>query len=197
MKISDLKTINKLYFGYEEISRALGITLRSARVSANRYVKQGLLIRFKRNIYVLAERWEALNKEERFILANIGQVPSYISLLTAMEYYELTTQVQRGFIESIALKRTKEISVRDTVFNYIRIKRGLYSGFSREKGFFIASAEKAFLDAFYLMSLKRYNFDLTAIDLDKLNMDELRRMAKIFPEKTRNMLEEYGILKKT
>ncbi|MGD2278666.1 MAG: type IV toxin-antitoxin system AbiEi family antitoxin domain-containing protein [Candidatus Omnitrophota bacterium] len=197
MKITSLKTIKKPYFGYEEISRALGITPRSARVSANRYVKKGLLVRVKRNLYVLAERWESLEKEEKFALANVAQVPSYISLLTAMEYYELTTQVQRDFIESVATKRTREIKVKSAVFNYVKINRKLYFGFAREKGFFIASPEKAFLDAFYLMSLKRYNFDLTAIDLDKLDKERLKKTAKKFPQKTQKMLEEYGILKKT
>jgi hypothetical protein len=130
-------------------------------------------------------------------LANIAQVPSYISLLTAMEYYELTTQIQRDFIESIVTKRTKEIKAKNTIFNYVKINKKLYFDFTREKGFFIASPEKAFLDAFYLMSLKRYNFDLTAVDLEKLNNEKLRKMAKKFPQKTQKMLEEYGILKKT
>ena len=78
MKNIELSKINKLYFGYEEISRALGITLQSARVSANRYVNQGLLIRIKRNIYVLKEKWRVLEREEKFTLANIIQVPSFI-----------------------------------------------------------------------------------------------------------------------
>ena len=114
-----------------------------------------------------------------------------------MKYYELTTQVQRDFIESIATKRTREIKAKSTVFNYVKINRKLYFSFTREKGFFIASPEKAFLDAFYLMSLKRYNFDLTAVDLGKLDKEKLGRMAKKFPRKTQKMLEEYGILKKT
>ena len=109
MKIQELNRIRKLYFGHEEISRVLGISLQSSRVSANRYVKHGLLIRIKRNMYVLAEKWRTLEREEKFILANLLQVPSYISLMTALDYYEISTQMQRDFIESVALKRTKEI----------------------------------------------------------------------------------------
>ena len=47
MNIAKLRTIKKLYFGYEEIARSLGVAAASARVSANRYVRQGLLIRLK------------------------------------------------------------------------------------------------------------------------------------------------------
>ena len=196
MKYSDLTKIKKLYFGYEEIAKALGISLSSARVSANRYLKQGFLLRLKRNLYILRQRWPALNSEERFLLANLAQVPSYISLMTAMDYYGLTTQIQRNFIESIALKRTKEIEFNGTIFNYSKIDEKLYFGFAKESACFIARPEKAFLDAVYLTSLKRYKFDLTSIDLAKLDIRRLKRMARVFPQKTKEALKKYGCFKK-
>ena len=94
MKFLELRTIRKLYFGYEEIARVLGISPASARVSASRYVRQGLLVRVKRNMYVLREVWNTAGVAEKFLLVNMGQMPSYISLMTALEYYELTTQMQ-------------------------------------------------------------------------------------------------------
>lgn len=197
MNYAKLMQIEKLYFGYEEISNILGITLTSARVSANRYVKQGLLVRIKRNLYVLREKWNALTREEKFSLANLMQVPSYISLMTAMDYYEVTTQIQRDFIESIALKRTKEVEIEKAFFRFTKIDKKLYSGFSREKGFFIAVPEKAFLDAAYLRSIKRYDFDLSSIDFGKLDMSKIRIMAKAFPEKTREIIEKNGYIAKT
>jgi predicted transcriptional regulator of viral defense system len=111
MRIFELNSIKKLYFGYEDIARVLNISPASARVSAGRYVKLGLLMRLKRNTYILRERWNTATRKEKFTLANLGQVPSYISLMTALDYYEITTQVQRDIIESIAPKRTKEISL--------------------------------------------------------------------------------------
>ena len=164
MKILELNKIRKFYFGYEEISKVLGISLQSSKVSANRYIKQGLLIRIKRNIYVLKERWNRIEGDEQFILANLIQVPSYISLMTALDYYEITTQIQRGFIESIVVKRTKEIEIENSVFNYTKISPNLYFGFRKEKDFFIATPEKAFLDALYLMSHGRYSLDIDSID---------------------------------
>lgn len=196
MKFFELNSINKIYFGHEEIPRVLGITLQSARVSANRYVKRGLLVRVKRNIYVLKEKWKTLEKEQKFVLANLVQVPSYISLMTALDYYEVTTQVQRDFIESVAVKRTKEIEIEGTIFNYTKINKSCYSGFSKKKEFFIATPEKAFLDAVYLMSLGRYNLDLASIDFSKLNMDEVDQLANQFPRKTQNVLEVFLLLDK-
>jgi predicted transcriptional regulator of viral defense system len=197
MNYAILKDIKKPYFGYKEISRALGITPGSARVSASRYVRQGILLRVKRNSYVLRDRWDVSTREEKFAIANIIQVPSYISLMSALDYYEITTQVQRFFIESIAVKRTKEIKISGTALNFTKIKKELYFGFVKENDFFIATPEKAFLDAVYLMSLKRYNLDLSSIDRTKLNLSKIRNMARRFPQKTKEVLKKYGYIAKT
>ncbi|HSO63361.1 MAG TPA: hypothetical protein VLR50_20165 [Desulfobacterales bacterium] len=194
MKTRELNSINQLYFGYEDIARALKISPASARVSASRYVRLGLLMRLKRNIYVPKERWQRTSREERFTLANLGQTPSYISLMTALDYHEITTQVQRGIIESVAVKRTKEISLNGNVFRYTKVSRASYFGFIRQQQFFIATPEKALLDAIYLMSFGRYAIDLSAIDDEKLNCKEIRRMSRSYPPQTRKMLEKNGYL---
>jgi predicted transcriptional regulator of viral defense system len=194
MRTRELNSITRLYFGYEEIARALKISPASARVSASRYVRLGLLMRMKRNTYVPRERWQAASREERFALANLGQSPSYISLMTALDYHEITTQMQRVFIESVAVKRTKEISLNGSVFRYAKVSRALYFGFIRQKDFFIATPEKAFLDAVYLISFGRYALDLAAIDRDKLNREEIRRMSRNYPSRTRKILEKHGYL---
>jgi predicted transcriptional regulator of viral defense system len=105
-------------------------------VTASRYAKKGLLLRIRKNMYVLRESWIAAEKEEKFLLANLAQTPSYISLATALDFYEVTTQIQRNFFESVALKRTKRIDVNGNIFRYTRIRNRLYHGFKKEKGGF-------------------------------------------------------------
>jgi predicted transcriptional regulator of viral defense system len=194
MKLQELKKIRKLYFGYEEIAKVFGISASSAKVTASRYVRQGLLMRIKKNLYVRREEWNAIGVEERFLLANLGQVPSYISLMTALEYYDATTQVLRNFFESVAIKRTKEISLNGSAFRYTKVTSGLYFGFKKEKGFFIATPEKALLDAFYLMSYGRYSIDISALNASKLDRDEVKRLSMRFPLRTQNMLRNHGYL---
>jgi predicted transcriptional regulator of viral defense system len=194
MKLIEIQKIDKLYFGYEEIARVLGISEASARVTASRYAKKGLLLRIKKNMYVLRERWIAAEKDEKFLLANLAQTPSYISLATALDFYEVTTQMQRNFFESVALKRTKRIDINGNSFRYSKITSRLYGGFKKEKGFFIATPEKALLDALYLMSYGRYALDLSAIDPKKIDGNELMRLSKEFPARTRDMLKRYGYL---
>jgi predicted transcriptional regulator of viral defense system len=197
MKHLRLNNISKFYFGYEDIAKALGISAGSAKVTASRYVKQGILVRVKRNVYVLRNVWKAAGREEKFMLANLGQVPSYISLMSALDYYEITTQMQRDFFESAAIKRTKEIAIDGSIFKYVKINSKYYFGFKKEKDFFIATPEKALVDAFYLMSFGRYALDISSLSAEKLDRKEIRRISNVFPLKTRSMLKKYGYLKST
>lgn len=192
MKILELNTISKLYFGFEDLVRALGISESSARVSASRYVHQGALVRVKKNLYVLRQVWNAATREQKFVLANIGQTPSYISLLTALDYYEISSQMQRDFVESIAVKRTREIPVNGHIFRYSKIAANLYFGFQKKNGFFIATPEKAFLDAIYLMTYGRYALDTSALDMAKLNPEKIRLLSMRFPLRTQNWLHRHG-----
>jgi predicted transcriptional regulator of viral defense system len=173
MNLIKLKKIKNFCFGHEDISRVL---------------------RMKKNMYVLREAWNAAGREDKFLLANMGQVPSYISLMTALDYYEVTTQVQRDFFESVAVKRSKEINVDGSVFRYVKLATDLYNAFKKEKGVFIATPEKALLDAFYLMSYGRYSLDLSSLDAAKLDRRKIEHLSRKFPLKTKNMLKRYGYL---
>lgn len=194
MKLQELNKIKKLYFGHEEIARVFEIGRASAKVTASRYVRKGLLVRVKKNMYVRREVWNTADREEKFEIANLGQTPSYISFMTALDFYEITTQVQRDFFESVAVKRTKEIRIDNTVFRYSKIKTELYFGFSKEKNYFIATPEKALLDAFYLMSYGRYSIDISALDSTKLDRGKIKNMSRKFPLKTQNILKKYGYI---
>jgi len=201
MSYLKIRKIKRLYFGYNEVAQISGITKNSARVACTRMVKKGLLVRLKRDLYVLEEKWNNMSKEDKFIIANILQVPSYVSLMTALDYYGVTTQMQRDFVESICIYRTKEIKIKETVFNYTKIKKELYAGFVKENGFFIATKERAFLDAVYLFSLGKYNFDLTSIDYGKLDKSVLNEMLKCYPtytqKRTLEILKNYEYIRKT
>jgi len=115
-------------------------------------------------------------------------VPSYISFMSALCYYDISTQVQRNYIESAVLKRSKTYEIENTVFNYYKLKNNLYFGFQKLNGFFIATKEKAFFDSVYLYSLGRYKFDVSSLDLDKLDRKKIKNMLKYFPEKTKNIV---------
>jgi len=191
MRYNDIKKINKLYFAYQDVAKILSISEDSARVLCTRYVKQKYLIRLKRNFYILKERWDIITPNQRLELANILQVPSYISLMTALSFYEYTTQVQQNFIESISLYRTFTKDIEGVVFNYSKIKNDFYFGFSKKDNIFIASPEKAFIDSLYLNYLGKYNLDLSSLNLEKIDKKGCENILKKYLPKFKIYYKRY------
>jgi predicted transcriptional regulator of viral defense system len=175
MKIFQLNDSDKTILSLKDISELLSITQESAKVSASRYCKKNLLIRLKRDYYVTKYRFEHLSEKEIYILANNIQIPSYISLVTALSHYNISTQQQRSYIESISLKRSKSVTVSGIDFTFNKIKKELYSDFELIDNCFIATPEKALFDAVYLTSLKKYNCDFESIDLGKINKNKIEK----------------------
>jgi predicted transcriptional regulator of viral defense system len=180
----------KTCFTIDDVAQSFGIQTASARVLCSRYVRQGVLVRLKNGFYTAAWKWENLTRLDFFRIANILQVPSYISLMTAMAYYEVTTQVQSNYQESICLKRSIVYNVREVVFNYVKMQEQYYGDFVKTDGIFIATKEKAFLDAAYLYSFGKYKFDIDSLDMKKLNIKKLRGIIKIYPQKTKETVKK-------
>ena len=191
MKYNDIKKINKLYFAYQDVAKILSIAEDSARVLCSRYVKQKYLIRLKRNFYILKERWDNITPNQRFELANILQVPSYISLMTALSFYEYTTQVQQKFVESISLYRTFTKNIEGAMFNYSKIKKDFYFGFAKKNNIFIASPEKAFIDSLYLNYLGKYNLDVSSLNLEKIDKKSCEKILERYPSKFKIYFKRY------
>src|SRR3989337_384021 len=152
--------------------------------NANIGTKQ--LIRLKRNFYITPGKFEKLKEEDYFSLANMLQVPSYVSLTSALSYYNISTQQMRGIVESIGLKRTKNVITGNMKFKFLLIKKDLYSDFILKKQFFIATPENALADAVYLTSLGKYNCDFEAIDFSKLNKQKVNQIIKLTNNKTKS-----------
>lgn len=175
----------KAYFTIDEVAQRLALQPDSTRVWCSRHVRQGTLVRLKNGFYTTAWKWESLSRLDLFKIANILQVPSYLSLMTALAYYEITTQVQSSYQESICLKRSTVFNVRDAVFNYVKMQKPYYGDFVKTDGIFIATKEKAFLDAAYLFSFGKYRFDMDSLDLEKLDLKKLKNLLGVYPQKTR------------
>ena len=169
MNFFELEKNDKLILSTQDIANILSIKKESAKVAASRYTSKGLLIRLKQDFYITQNKFNNLTEVEFFRLANLLQTPSYISLTSALSYYNISTQQQQKFIESIAIKRAKNIQVKEVEFEFILIKKELYDNFIQKDDFFIALPEKALADAIYLTSLRRYNCDFEAINFKKIN----------------------------
>jgi predicted transcriptional regulator of viral defense system len=84
LKLKELK--DRIYFTTRDVAELLGIKKELAKVLCYRYTENGLFVRFKKDLYILREKWDILNVEEKFKIANNLLVPSYISLMAALSY---------------------------------------------------------------------------------------------------------------
>jgi hypothetical protein len=75
--------------------------------------------------------------------------------------------------------------VREAVFNYVKVQNRYYGDFVKTDDIFIATKEKAFIDAAYLYSFGKYKFDIESLDMNKLDSRKLRSLLKIYPKKTK------------
>jgi predicted transcriptional regulator of viral defense system len=96
------------------------------------------------------------------ILANKIIQPSYISLESALSYYQVIPERVYG-VTSVTSKKTARFESRWGIFNYRKIKPSLLFGYdiipdNQNGHFLIAKLEKAILDYLYL------NFQIDSID---------------------------------
>lgn len=192
MRLSNpIRQLNsRLFFTVNDAAQALEIKPESARVLCSRYAKAGAFLRLRNNFYVTEQRWGRATYEDFLRIANFLQVPSYISFLTALARYEITTQVPRQFFENACLRRTKNIEAAGTQFVYSKLKKELYFDFTRKDGVFIATPEKALLDAVYLYSFGKYKLDFSALDINKINLKRIKKILHPFPDKTKALVKD-------
>ena len=190
MNSRKLKKLKGVLFSSVDLADTMGIKRSSAKVVCSRYVAQDLLIRLKKDLYIRSEDWDGLDPLDLFRIANRLQVPSYISLTSALSFHEGTTQIQPGYVESIAQKRTVQYEIKGVVFSYKKIQQGLYFGFQKVDGIFIASPEKALADAIYIQSIGRYSIDMAALDLSKIQGDDWNRLTAAFPNYIKKRMED-------
>lgn len=179
---------NKLFFSVDDLAEAAGIKKESAQVLCSRYVRNETFLRLKKNFYVSAGNWPHYNRDDCFKIANYLQVPSYVSCVTALSFYGITTQVQGYWYDSISLKRSIRFEAEGVAFNYYKFKKEYYFGFERHGDFFIATKEKAFVDTAHLCAFGKYSMDWHACDLKTLDKRLVADIMVIFPERTQKAI---------
>jgi predicted transcriptional regulator of viral defense system len=75
--------------------------------------------------------------------------PGYLSLISALRYYNLTTQIPKEKYV-ITTVRHKPLLFHNYVIRFIRVNKKLMFGFGEVNGVSVAYPEKAFIDVLYL-----------------------------------------------
>ncbi len=75
--------------------------------------------------------------------------PSYVSLLAAFRYYDLTTQLPVK-ITVVTIKRHKPLRIEGYAVDFVTLGRSRFFGYTKVGNSYLARVEKAFLDSIYL-----------------------------------------------
>ena len=168
----------KLYvFSASNIRSLFGVSAVAASGLLHRYAKQGFITQIKRGMYVLPE----VLPPDAYI-ANKLYSPSYVSLEFALSYYGVIPETVYG-ITSVTAKATNSFETLGKVFSYRKIKKAAYTGYEIQKqqdlSFYIADAEKAFVDANYLRPKNRQE-PISRFNKGKINPAKALSYAKLF-----------------
>jgi len=157
----------------------------AAKVQISRWEKAGKLIQLKRGIYLLDEPYRKVDGYEPFI-ASLLMRPSYISLEKALEYHGLIPESVPVYT-CVTTKRPAKFSSAAGIFEYRHIRATLFWGYNsvtlNKQSGFVASAEKALLDFFYLKGMKistDYLTEMRLQNIEKIDPDKLLEYAKRF-----------------
>lgn len=180
-----------------QLSEQYGLKKTTVDTYISRSLKRKDIIPLKRGLYVSTDYFDK-NKGDisyLFYLANILRTPSYISSWTALQYYNLATEVIHSTI-SITNKVTRTYQTKIGNFVYQSIKKEIFTDFSLVKGkfdFFIASPAKALFDLLYFKTRRFSGIDVKNI---KSIIDELRidfdEMDKNEQNKFFEMIKKYA-----
>lgn len=178
-------------FTVSEISQFFpGITYESLQDRLYYFSKIGKLKKLHQGIYAKAD----YNPYE---LANKLYKPSYISLETVLSAGNVVFQYYETIFMVSYLTRT--VKAGGVSIQYRQIKEEVLTcveGIEQKNGYFVATLERAFLDAIYIY--KNYHFDnLGAINWEKV--EELKRIYnnKAFEKRVagyyKDYKEDYGV----
>lgn len=168
-------------FTVDEISQLFpGITYKQLKDRLYYFTKAGKLKRLKQGIYSKIE----YNPME---FANKLYKPSYVSLETVLAKGGVVFQ----YYETIFLVSylTRSVQIGDVKIQYRRIRGDVLTnpaGVEEKEGYFIATLERAFLDAVFIY--KNYYFD----HLGVINWEKVNELKKIYESKAfEKRVEEY------
>ena len=168
----------KLYvFGANNIRALFGVSAVAATGLLHRYKKQRFILQIKRGLYVFPD---VLPPD--LYIANKLYSPSYVSLEFALSYYGIIPENVYE-ITSVTTKATRRFETLGKIFSFRKIKKSAYTGYEIQKqgglSFYIADAEKAFVDANYLRLMNRQK-PISRFNKEKINSKKALHYAKLF-----------------
>lgn len=146
---------------------------------------KGYIKKVIKGFYVFSDK--ELSEEDLFAIANRIYKPSYVSLQSALRYYNL---IPEGVftITSVSTKKTQRFDTKIGSFDYRNVKPDLFSDYKiigdGAKKAKIATPEKAIVDYFYLNTNFETEEEISELRIskdsfiDKVDLKKLNKITK-------------------
>lgn len=158
------------------------------RLQLARWVKNGRLYQLRRGLYTIAPPYQKV-KPHPFLIANHLRRASYVSGPSALAFFGLIPDTVH-ITSSVTTGRPERLETPLGIFEFRHVKPGLLRGYRKVdlqsqpgQQAFVATPEKALLDQVYLHpggDAPSFLHELRLQNLERLNLDELRRQAQTF-----------------
>jgi predicted transcriptional regulator of viral defense system len=153
--------------------------------------RKGYIRALRKGYYIFAD--VELTQYIQFLIANTLYAPSYISLETALSYYNLIPEIVYAQT-SVTTRLPKQFHNGTGVYSYRQIKRDAYRGYemlsipNHRRKVKIATREKAVLDYLYLHPELATPDDFLSLrfneeSLKQLDSERLQGLALLFNQK--------------
>lgn len=174
---SKIKEKKLLIFTATDIRALFGVSAVAVAALLHRYKKQGFILQVKRGLYAFPD-----TLPPDVYVANKIYSPSYISLEFALSYHGVIPETVYK-ITSVTTKATRQFETLGKIFSFRKIKKAAYTGYTVQKqngiSFYIADAEKAFVDANYLRLMNKQK-PISRFNKEKINQEKALRYSKLF-----------------
>ena len=157
----------------------------AVRLQLSRWTRSGRIYQLRRGLYAIAPPYQK-TKPHPFVIANHLQRASYVSLQSALAFYNLIPDTVNSTV-SVTTGRPEYLSTPLGDFEFRHVKPGFFKGYQMtdlgNQQAFVATPEKALLDLVYLQpdgETPEYLQELRLQNLDRLNLDVLRNLSDIF-----------------
>jgi predicted transcriptional regulator of viral defense system len=193
--IETLRKNNISVFRLNDAAKILRKPRRYVALFLHRAVERGFIKRAEKGLYY------PVRGTNEYIIASAMLSPSYVSMISALHYYGLTTQIPNTvYVVSPERHRpVHDILGHEIIFKHI--KREMMFGYRREtnSNIMIADPEKALIDIFYFNDVNDIDPDVLEtpprISVERLISYAIKSNNLKIIKKTADLLADYNYLR--
>lgn len=179
IEIDKLKNYDKTFFTLNDLAVIFDAKEKSLKVALSRLVKNGKILRIRKNVYQLPDKVYDLRKTAWQLYP-----PCYLSFESALNECGILNQIPY-VITFATTNKSKKMTLGQQEIEFRQIKKDLFFGYKTQNDLFVALPEKALADQIYFVSRGLANLNLRELDLSNVSIRKFKSFIKFYPKPTR------------